>query len=51
MDLLGYTQSCRRKAFGVAGVVWRGICVNTISPGYIRTAINDAWFQTEALSF
>ncbi|MEM7780366.1 MAG: SDR family NAD(P)-dependent oxidoreductase [Pseudomonadota bacterium] len=25
-----------------------GICVNTISPGYIRTAINDAWFETEA---
>lgn len=25
----------------------RGICVNTISPGYIRTAINDAWFDTE----
>ncbi|MEL6528497.1 MAG: SDR family NAD(P)-dependent oxidoreductase [Pseudomonadota bacterium] len=24
-----------------------GICVNTISPGYIRTAINDAWFETE----
>ena len=24
------------------------ICVNTISPGYIRTAINDAWFDTEA---
>ncbi|HSM54073.1 MAG TPA: SDR family NAD(P)-dependent oxidoreductase [Erythrobacter sp.] len=26
----------------------RGISINTISPGYIRTAINDAWFQTEA---
>ena len=25
----------------------RGICINTISPGYIRTAINDAWFDTE----
>lgn len=25
-----------------------GICVNTISPGYIRTEINDAWFETEA---
>lgn len=25
----------------------RGICVNTISPGYIRTAINDDWFDTE----
>ena len=25
-----------------------GICVNTISPGYIRTAINDEWFDTEA---
>lgn len=25
----------------------KGICVNTISPGYIRTAINDAWFDTE----
>ena len=25
-----------------------GICVNTISPGYIRTAINDEWFETEA---
>lgn len=24
-----------------------GINVNTISPGYIRTAINDAWFDTE----
>ncbi len=24
-----------------------GICVNTISPGYIRTAINDEWFQTD----
>jgi len=24
-----------------------GICVNTISPGYIRTAINDDWFDTE----
>jgi len=24
-----------------------GINVNTISPGYIRTAINDAWFETE----
>ncbi|MEL7446414.1 MAG: SDR family oxidoreductase [Pseudomonadota bacterium] len=23
-----------------------GICVNTISPGYIRTAINDEWFET-----
>ncbi|MDJ0642139.1 MAG: SDR family oxidoreductase, partial [Erythrobacter sp.] len=23
-----------------------GICVNTISPGYIRTAINDDWFDT-----
>ena len=25
-----------------------GICVNTISPGYIRTAINADWFETEA---
>ncbi|MFM7403530.1 MAG: SDR family NAD(P)-dependent oxidoreductase [Erythrobacter sp.] len=25
----------------------RGICVNTVSPGYIRTAINDEWFDTE----
>ena len=25
-----------------------GICVNTISPGYIRTDINNAWFETEA---
>jgi NAD(P)-dependent dehydrogenase (short-subunit alcohol dehydrogenase family) len=25
-----------------------GINVNTISPGYIRTAINDAWFDTDA---
>ncbi|MFZ9396449.1 MAG: SDR family NAD(P)-dependent oxidoreductase [Erythrobacter sp.] len=25
----------------------RGISINTISPGYIRTAINDAWFDTE----
>lgn len=24
-----------------------GINVNTVSPGYIRTAINDAWFETE----
>ncbi|MEP3052200.1 MAG: SDR family NAD(P)-dependent oxidoreductase [Erythrobacter sp.] len=24
-----------------------GISVNTISPGYIRTAINDEWFETE----
>jgi NAD(P)-dependent dehydrogenase (short-subunit alcohol dehydrogenase family) len=24
-----------------------GINVNTIAPGYIRTAINDAWFDTE----
>lgn len=24
-----------------------GINVNTVSPGYIRTAINDAWFDTE----
>ncbi|MEO1488405.1 MAG: SDR family NAD(P)-dependent oxidoreductase [Pseudomonadota bacterium] len=24
-----------------------GICVNTISPGYIRTAINSEWFDTE----
>ena len=24
-----------------------GITVNTISPGYIRTAINDDWFETE----
>jgi len=23
------------------------ICINTISPGYIRTEINDEWFQTE----
>lgn len=25
----------------------RGISINTISPGYIRTAINDEWFETE----
>lgn len=25
-----------------------GICVNTISPGYIRTAINADWFATDA---
>jgi NAD(P)-dependent dehydrogenase (short-subunit alcohol dehydrogenase family) len=25
-----------------------GINVNTVSPGYIRTAINDAWFDSEA---
>ncbi len=25
----------------------RCISINTISPGYIRTAINDAWFDTE----
>ncbi|MFN3863137.1 MAG: SDR family NAD(P)-dependent oxidoreductase [Erythrobacter sp.] len=24
-----------------------GININTVSPGYIRTAINDAWFDTE----
>lgn len=24
-----------------------GICINTVSPGYIRTAINDEWFDTE----
>lgn len=24
-----------------------GINVNTVSPGYIRTSINDAWFDTE----
>lgn len=23
------------------------ICINTVSPGYIRTAINDEWFDTE----
>lgn len=26
----------------------RGISINTISPGYIRTAINDEWFETDA---
>lgn len=26
----------------------KGICINTISPGYIRTEINDDWFETEA---
>ncbi len=25
-----------------------GICVNTISPGYIRTDINNDWFETDA---
>ncbi|MEP3422661.1 MAG: SDR family NAD(P)-dependent oxidoreductase [Erythrobacter sp.] len=25
-----------------------GICVNTVSPGYIRTAINDEWFDTDS---
>lgn len=25
----------------------KGICINTISPGYIRTAINDEWFDTD----
>jgi NAD(P)-dependent dehydrogenase (short-subunit alcohol dehydrogenase family) len=25
----------------------RGISINSISPGYIRTAINDEWFATE----
>lgn len=25
----------------------KGICINAISPGYIRTAINDAWFDTD----
>lgn len=24
-----------------------GICINTISPGYIRTAINQDWFDTD----
>ena len=24
-----------------------GICINTISPGYIRTEINDEWFDTD----
>lgn len=26
----------------------KGISINSISPGYIRTAINDEWFATEA---
>ncbi len=26
----------------------KGICINAISPGYIRTEINDDWFATEA---
>jgi NAD(P)-dependent dehydrogenase (short-subunit alcohol dehydrogenase family) len=26
----------------------RGISINSISPGYVRTAINDEWFETEA---
>ena len=26
----------------------KGICINTISPGYIRTEINQDWFETEA---
>ena len=25
----------------------KGISINTLSPGYIRTAINDEWFDTE----
>ena len=25
----------------------KDICINTISPGYIRTAINDEWFDTD----
>ncbi len=25
-----------------------GICVNTVSPGYIRTDINNDWFETDA---
>jgi len=26
----------------------RGVCINAISPGYIRTEINADWFETEA---
>lgn len=26
----------------------RGISINSISPGYVRTAINDEWFATDA---
>jgi NAD(P)-dependent dehydrogenase (short-subunit alcohol dehydrogenase family) len=40
----GVVQAARSMAREWARV---GICVNTISPGYIRTAINDAWFDTE----
>lgn len=40
----GVVQAARSMAreWGKAG-----ICVNTISPGYIRTAINDDWFETD----
>ncbi len=40
----GVVQAARSMAKELAR---SGICVNTISPGYIRTAINDAWFETE----
>ncbi len=40
----GVVQAARSMAREWAGV---GICVNTISPGYIRTAINDEWFDTD----
>lgn len=40
----GVVQSARSMAREWARA---GICVNTISPGYIRTAINDEWFDTE----
>lgn len=40
----GVVQAGRTMARELARA---GINVNTVSPGYIRTAINDAWFDTE----
>ena len=41
----GVVQAARSMAREWAGA---GICVNTISPGYIRTEINADWFDTQA---
>lgn len=41
----GVVQAARSLAREWAN---RGICINTISPGYIRTEINDEFFDTEA---
>ena len=40
----GVVQACRSMAREWAR---RGISINTISPGYIRTEINADWFETE----